>query len=142
MVKLQASDATEVPDLIRAGDIIDARLSKVTMREFVWDGETVQKLKWDFVVVQEGPWKGKTIFGDTSTTFKAHVNCKAYNWVTALTGKQYAEGEDMDTDDLIGLPARIMIMHKPDKQERVWMRVKEVFPPAGAPDMAPMDAPF
>ena len=48
----------------------------------------------------------------------------------AITGKQYESGEEMDTDDLIGMPCRVMICHRKDKKDpdRKWMQVREVLP--------------
>jgi hypothetical protein len=154
MVKLKGTAPTpegEKPELIAQNDVIEARLANVEVRSFEWTNrdtgklETVTKLRWDFVVIDEGPWKGKTIFGDTSTNFTNHPNCKAFNWVTSLTGRQYAEGEDLDTDDLLSLPCRIMIGHKPDKGGNIWMRAKEVLPArtqVAAAQMPVEDAPF
>lgn len=156
MVKLKGTPPSSGeggrPELIAQNDIVDARLANVEVRSFSFENretgvmEDVTKLRWDFVVLDEGDWKGKTIFGDTSTNFTNHPNCKAFNWVASLTGRQYEEGEDLDTDDLLGLPCRIIIGHKPDKGGNIWMRAKEVLPARAASatvvPQAPEEAPF
>ena len=60
-----------------------------------------------------------------------------------VTGKEYPVGAELDTDDIIGLPARIIIQHKPGKDGRLWMRAREVLKAQqGAPEQAPSEAPF
>lgn len=141
-MKLTSGDPQEL-DLLPDGDIVNVRLTDVSLHEFTYQGELIKKLRWSFAVTDPGTWQGKTIYGDTSTNFTAHPNCKAYNWVHALTGREYPPGEEMDTDDVVGLPARILISHKPGKDNRVWMRAKDVFsasaqqPAAPAPSEAP-----
>lgn len=139
MVKMKAGESKEF-ELIPENELVNARVADIREHNFQWEGETIEKLKWDFVVADGGEWDGKTVFGETSTTFTAHPNCKAYNWAVAITGKQYDSGEVLDTDDLIGMPCRILIGHKTDKQDRKWMRVREVLPARGG--LGPQDAPF
>lgn len=145
MVKLKKTDEL---NLIPENELVNVRVSNIEMREFTFDNEKVEKLRWEFVVVDPGPWEGKNIFGDTSTNFTAHPNCKAYNWSTAITGKQFDVGEELDTDNLLGLPCRVIIMHKPDREGRSWMRVREVLPARtgtegiGAGEGIPSEAPF
>jgi hypothetical protein len=148
MPKLTTGDGSGDYELIPEGEVISVRVTNVELHTFEWNNEEVKKLNWFFLVTDEGPWKGKEIRGDTSTAFTAHPNCKAYNWVQAITGRAYEDGEELDTDELIGLPCRIIIQHKkPDAQGRIWMRVREVLRPAagqqdGQPQTDPANAPF
>lgn len=140
MVKLRGQDVTQ---LIPEGEVIHARLQDISERSFTYDKQKIEKLHWIFLVTDEAfpSWNGKEVFGDTSTNFSAHPNCRAYNWVTALTGKQYGVDDELDTDALIGLPCKVIIGHKPDNQGRTWMRVRDVLP-ARAPTASPEDPPF
>lgn len=145
MVKLNtaAPESGDEFELITEGDLVNTRLESVELREFTYNNEPVKKLRWNFTITDEGPWMGKTVNGETSEKFTAHPNCRAYNWVAAISGRSYNAGEELDTDVLIGLPERVMIGHKPGKDGRVWMRVKEVFPAAAAqPAPGPEQAPF
>jgi hypothetical protein len=145
MVKITSSDAGPEFEILDENDVVHARLQDVAENNFTYDGEDVKKFKWTFLVSDPaaGQWNGKEIFGDTSQNFNAHPNCKAYSWVTALTGRKYESGEELDTDDLIGMPCRVLIMHKTDREGRVWMRVKEVLPPKAASKApVPEEAPF
>lgn len=147
MVKIKSEAPGPEFQLLDENELVHARLSNVEEHEFTWDNETVEKFKWTFIITdpEAGDWDGKDVYGDTSRTFTAHPNCKAYAWVKAITGRAYEQGEELDTDDLIGMPCRIMIMHKGDKQGRTWMRVKEVLPAKAASrsaSLAPEEAPF
>ena len=136
MVKLESTESAEF-DLIPENEIVNVRVGNISINQFHWEGEDVEKLRWEFVIDEDGTWKGKTVFGDTSLTFSAHPNCKAYNWTTAITGKAYESGEVFDTDDLVGLSCRVMIAHRKDKQGRVWMKVREVLPARAGASNAP-----
>ena len=131
-MKLTTTDAKSSEfALIDENEIINCRLTNVENNDFVYDGEDIHRLRWLFTIMEDGQWKGKTLFGDTSTTFTAHPNCKAYNWAVAISGRNFENGEDFDTDDLIGLPCRIIVGHKAGKDDRVWMRARDVLPPRG-----------
>lgn len=145
MVKLTTKTGGDSEfEMIRENDIVDVLVGGVEDNTFQYNGETVSKLRWTFTVNDNGKFHGTDIWGDTSQSFVSHPNCKAYNWAAAITGRQYEGGEALDTDDLLGLPCRIMIMHKPDnKTGNMYMRAKEVFAPSDTPkDQTPEAAPF
>lgn len=127
MVRLQTSDASDF-ELIPEGEIVNVVLDKVEPDQYEWNGETIDKLKWYFTVTDEGQFNGLQVRGSTSTAFTNHPNCRAYNWVQAITGKKYQEGEGLDTDDLSGMRARIIIKHREDKNKRLWHDVRDVLP--------------
>lgn len=135
----------EVPDLIPEGEILEAAVADVEERSFEWNQETVHKLRWQFVVTEPGPFNGKSVYGETSKSFTAHPNCKAYSWACAIAGRSFSDGEQLDTDDLISLGCKVVIRHKPDKQGRVWANVDDVFPKrvvAQRPAASIEEAPF
>ncbi len=140
-MKLTTGDPAEL-DLIPEGEVVNVRLLSVEFNEFTFNNEEIKKLRWSFAVTDAGSWQGKTITGDTSKNFTAHPNCKAYNWAVALTGKDYSTGDEIDFDDLAGLPARIIIQHKPGKDGRLWMRAREVLKASVTEQQAPQEAPF
>lgn len=136
MVKLKTEESGEF-DLIPEGTIVPARLENVEPNTFDWKGEKVHKLRWHFLITEQGEWYGKTIQGSTSTAFTAHPNCKAYSWAVAISGKQFKDGEELDTDDILGMPCQIIIKHREDSQGRTWMDVRDVAPAARAAAGAP-----
>jgi hypothetical protein len=144
MVKLKSQESSEF-DMIPENEVVNVRLESVEPNDFTWEGKKVEKLRWTFAIIDQGEWYGKQVRGDTSTSFTNHPNCRAYNWAVALAGRQYADGELFDSDDIIGMPGRVIIYHKPDKRDRVWMEVKDVLPPSTlkpAAALPPDEAPF
>jgi hypothetical protein len=136
-------------DLIPEGTVVEGRLSMVELHEFTWNDEQVKKLRWHFTLTQP-PYSGREITGDTSLTFTPNPNCKAYNWAAALLQREPAAGEEIDTDEMIGLAGQLLVGHRNAKDGRVWLKIKEVFAAGkGAQAMVPAgasaeddDAPF
>jgi hypothetical protein len=125
---LTAGDGSEF-ELIPENDQVNVLVSKIEPNNFTYDGEEVEKLRWYFTVLDEGPWKGKDIQGDTSLNFTAHPSCKAYNWAIAISGHDYPPGSQFDTNDLLTMRARILIGHRTSKNGRTFMNVKDVMAP-------------
>lgn len=133
-------------NLLEEGDVVTASvldLQEVPSSYKDDDGKTKQQFQWDFVVTDEGPYKGRRVRSWTSTNFTAHPNCKAYTWSKAIMRKDFNEGESFDTDDLIGQSCRIVIGVTPDAK---WNRVSNVLPTREGSQMttseSPVDAPF
>lgn len=150
MPKLKANPPSERREWepIPEHEVVDVTLTNVELHEFEWNTETIQKLRWTFVVTEE-PWVNRTIRGETTTNFVPHPNCKAYAWATALSGVAYPEDSELDTDDMIGMKGRAIIEHQPGKDGRVWERVRDVLPTRKAQAAAeqaqydkPEEAPF
>ena len=127
MARLNIAEARE-GDLIPDGDVVEVRLEDVTTRKVDFGSGT--RLNWKFIVTEEGPYKGHTVYGDTSDSFVRHSECKAYNWAKSLSGDEYEAIDVFDTDDLIGLPGRVIVYHRPDRKRegRVWVNVRDVLP--------------
>lgn len=142
MVTLKKTEYQEL-ELIPEGEILEVIVGDIKPHSFTWDGAVVNKLNWSFTVSEDGPWRGRKLRGQTSDSFTAHPNCKAYNWAKNLTGTDYPDGYELDTDTLIGLPGRAFIAHSPDKKdkEKIWVEVREVAP-ARRQTQRPEDVPF
>jgi hypothetical protein len=128
MPVLTAGDGSEF-EPIPENDQVNVMVNKIEPNNFTFEGEEVEKLRWFFTVLDEGPWKGKDIQGDTSLNFTAHPSCKAYNWAVAISGHGYPPGTQFDTDDLVSMRCRILIGHRTSKQGQVFMKVKDVMAP-------------
>ena len=131
ILEYQEASADDSIPLIPENDQANVILTKVENNDFEWpkgSGEMVHKLRWYFTVMDDGPWKGKDIQGDTSTNFKAHPECKAYNWAAAIMGRS-PEGP-LNTDDILTMKCRILVKHRESKKDgRVFMTVGDVMPP-------------
>lgn len=139
-------------DKFPAGTRVPARVAGIERDDYSFTDKqsgqqkTVEQIQWTFAIMQPGVWMGKDIVGKTTTNFVAHPNCKAYSWATAITQREFAEGEQVEMDNLLGLPCTVEIGHsKPDKEGRTWMRIDNVLPAAVSQHVqaaAPDDAPF
>lgn len=148
MVRLK-DDGRAGYKLLAAGETPNARVVDVEENSFndPQSGDLVDNLRWKFALdMPEDPeLNGKEVWGNTSTVFTAHPNCKSFLWVTAIMGSQPDVTAGFDTDTLIGKRCRVLIEHRNDKQGRAWMKVKEVLPPSSrgtAVPPHPEDPPF
>lgn len=115
-------------EMIPEGEIVSAKVASI-------EAETMDfgpRLKWAFEVTQ-APWEGIKILGGSSQKFTIDPPSKFYEWACQLLGRTFEVGDGINTDDLIGLPCRIEIEYKPDKDDpkRMWMRPATVIAPRG-----------
>ena len=111
-------------------DQVNVVLAKVEENNFTWENKPVEKWRWHFTVLDEGPWKDETITGDTSQKFVAHPDCRAYKWASEIAGSPYPVGYEFDSAELVGMRCRILIGHKPSKKsETVFMTATDVMGP-------------
>ncbi len=128
------------PDLTIAEDTIcRAILEDVKVRTFTWNdrktGEEKEgtSLDWWWKVTQcpLGPeFIGRKIKGECSTKMTNRDGNKLRAWSEALLHREIPVGMAIDTDDLIGLEADIVVGHRPDRKEpgRIWEFVSDVAP--------------
>lgn len=127
MPVLEASESSF--EMIPEGDIVAAKVAEIEQKTLDFG----ERLNWKFEVT-EAQWEGYKINGSTSMKFTIDPPSKFYEWAVQLLGRTFELGENIDTDDLIGLQCRIEIEHKPDADnpERMWMRVGTVIGPRGS----------
>ena len=115
-------------EMIPEGEIVAAKVKEVRAEVL----EFGPRLNWAFEVTQS-PWEGIRILGSSSQKFTIDPPSKFYEWACQLLGRTFEVGEGIDTDDLVGLPCRIEIEYKPDKEDpkRHWMRPGSVIAPRG-----------
>ncbi len=102
------------------------------------DGNKKDQFQWDFIITDEGPFKGRKIRSWTTTNFVAHPNCKAYTWSKAILRRDFKEGESFDTDDLISHSCRLVLGVTADGK---WNRVASVLPAKDAASLSTSDSP-
>jgi hypothetical protein len=106
---------------------------------------TFVKWEWEFVA-PEGEYAGLNVRGNSEPRITSNDQASgdlalARPWVEALLGRALELGEEVDTDDLIGLPAQATVRHldpRPKKDaEGFWFNIEldELFP-AGMGDRA------
>lgn len=111
---------------IPASSMLAARLSNIEEVEYVSpSGEVVPQFQWEFKVI-EPPYVGEDIRGRTTQRFTNHPNCKAYQWAMALAGREFADGEEVDLDDLVGAKGTVFVEHKTAGTGRIYANVTQV----------------
>lgn len=123
-------EATESEfEIIAEGEIVSAKVVEIEAKEL----EFGVRLNWRFLVT-DGEHAGLHINDGTSPKFSIDPPSKLYEWACALLGRTFELGDKIDTDDLIGLPCRIEVGHKPDKKDptKMWMRIDTLMPHRGS----------
>lgn len=100
-----------IPD----GEILAAEVSNVEIRDSFYDdeknpGQKKKQVAFRFLITEPGDHQGRTVFGNTPTTFSNHSDCKLRIWVQELLGiDEVPVGFKFDTETLIGLPCRLAV---------------------------------
>ena len=128
MVKMTAEESSF--EMIPEGEIVSAKVVDIERKKFDWG----ERLNWKFEVTEPGNWLEYKINGSTSLKFTIDPPSKFYEWSVQLLGRTFDVGDDVETEDLIGLPCRIEIDYQPDKddEKKNWMRAGTVIGPRGA----------
>lgn len=129
--KSEQGEWTNIPD----GSLINAKFIGFEETTIKWNDKTTgeamssDRWTWHFEVTEQGQFQGRRLRGQTSQNFSVHENCRAYQWMNAIVGREIAEGEKLDPEDQYGAPCRIVTEQSaPDKQDRIWDNVVDVLP--------------
>lgn len=126
--------------LIPEDTLLPAKLVKIEDKTIKWtDKDTQEKkeaeiLEWSFLVTS-GQYSGQTVTGSCDPRLSNHESNRFRQWVEGVLGRELAVGEDIDTDDLIGLTAEITVFHK-ERKGTIYVNLADVI----AAD--PTDVPF
>lgn len=118
---------------IEDGSIYAARLVQASVKErkFRDNPEPVKRLNWKFRIESDDDQDGRDIWGETSTRFVAHPDCRLKAWAEALLGIALPAGYRLDTDTLLDRPCRLVIgrrEYEKDGETRSHNFVTEVHP--------------
>ncbi len=100
--------------------VFEAKLLKVELKDTPWDdednpGHKKQQFNFRFEVTDGGDFDGRWFWGSTQDFLSPSPANKLRQWVQALLDEDVLpQGFDLETDDLEGLPCRI-IVHAKDK---------------------------
>lgn len=140
------------PDLTLPEDtIFRAVLEEIKLHEFEWnDGGTMTKSQtlqwwWRITVSSAGPvYIGRKVKGECKPILSNRDGNRFRAWSEAVLNRKIPVGMDIDTDDLIGLSAEIVIGHKPDKKDpsKMWEFVSDVMPLDDQPGGTHTEPPF
>ena len=132
----------EQPDLSLPEDSIHrARLTEIDQKTINWIENGTQKETeilewwWEITATNLGPqYVGRRVKGSCSAYLGSGENNKFNAWAEALLNREIPIGADVDTDDLVGLEAEVVIGHKPNKKDpsKFFEEVQFVHPLSGA----------
>jgi len=130
--KVRVEESGGLP-LIEEG-VYTAWFKGVEQRTINVKGEDRDILSWKFLVDADGEKVELEGISSAKTTTKS----KAYKWISAILGRKPKVGEEIDFDDLIGLPCSVMVENKKMKNgDGEYSRVAEVMPaPKGVPRLS------
>lgn len=122
--------------------ILRAKLIDIQQRDINWKDRTTGEAKsttlqefW-FEIEQtdtvDERFVGRRVKG--SVNAKMTPSSKGYKWIEALLGSKPGVGKKLDTDDLLGLSADVLIAHrKGNKDGRIFEEVDQVMNPDADP---------
>jgi hypothetical protein len=126
----------------RDDQIFRARLTEIKLRTYPFtdrDGHPAegQSLDWWWEITgsTEGPaYIGRKVKGECHPKMTNREDNKFRQWAEALLNREIPVGMKLDTDDLVGLEADILIRLRQDRKERDkwWPQVDGIAPVDGA----------
>lgn len=74
------------------------------------NGVPVVKVEFRFRITDDGPYKNQNVWGETSTNFVNHPDCRMTNWVKGILGvADLPKNFSFDPDTLVSNPATIVV---------------------------------
>lgn len=128
------------PDLTLPEDSIHrARLMELKLRTRDWVDATSGEKKeikslewwWEITSTALGPqYIGRRVKGECNPKITNRPGNRFREWAQAILNRDIPTGMVLDTDDLVGLEAEIVIGHQPNKKDpsRPWENVTDVAP--------------
>lgn len=132
--------------------IVSAKCLTVKLQEKPYtddDGNKVTKVVFKFQIDepdgQYQNWDGVTVYGETSTKFVDHPDCKLRNWAQSILATQFPTGFRLDTDVLQNESCRIVLElneweDKKTGEPKQNNRVRDVMPARGRSMATPAGA--
>ena len=128
------------PDLTLPEDsICRARLEEIKLRTFTFtdkkSGEDVERTSlewwWEVTATNLGPqYIGRKVKGECNPKISNRGDNRFRIWAEALLNREIPVGMAIDTDDLVGMTAEIVIGVQDDRKDplKKWNRVTDVIP--------------
>ena len=134
----QEKPAQEFP-VIEEYTTLDCEVELVEERDSIFrddDGNIQRKVAFKFKVL-DGEHVNRRLWGDTPTTWSSDERCKLRQWSQQIMNRQFAKGEPLNTDDLVGQRCRAVVGVRTKKATGEQSNfVSDVLPVKGAPAVA------
>lgn len=100
--------------LIPDGTVADAVVTSVEVKTKPFkddDGKDIIRCEFAFTL-KGGEYDGRRVWGETSTKFSSHPDCRLRNWTQEIIGQELPVGFRLNTDSLVGSDCRVAIAVK------------------------------
>ena len=130
----KASDEKKEFEPFEDGMVIEAEVLGVEQKTKKIRGDELERIEFAFKIVDpQGKYNNRRVWGDTSTSFVDHPECKLRAWTQEIMGVDLPKGFKLNTDDLIGSRCRVAITtyeyqprDNPDGPKKQGARVQDV----------------
>lgn len=129
--------------------VLPAKVTAITQKKKPFkddDGNDIWRMEFSFTVEDpNSDFDGTRLWGDTSTTFNNHPDCKLRAWAQEILATQLDAGFVLDTDILVGQRCRIVVgvkEYQKDGQTKTRNFVRDVMRPSGGGIAATDEEPF
>jgi hypothetical protein len=95
---------TPIPD----GLVAEAEVMAIVVKPKMIRGEEMERVEFAFKIV-DGEFRNRRVWGDTSTAFVDHPECKLRAWTQEIMGVDLPKGFKLDTDALVGSRCRVRV---------------------------------
>lgn len=116
------------------GTIYGAKIRDVRLVEKPYkdaDGKPVKKIVFRFQLATDDDHDGEDLYGETSTRFVNHPDCRLFAWSEAILGMRLPPKYRLNTDDLIDRDCRVMVgkrEYEKDGMTKQHNSVRDVIP--------------
>lgn len=141
---LQFTTEEEKDLTLPADSIHRARLNEIKERSFEYNDRTTGErktstnLEWWWEITRPGAglddeYIGRRVKGECKPKLTNRAGNRLREWAEAILDREIPIGMTIDTDDLVGLEAEIVIGHRTDRKDatKVWEEVIGVLPAVG-----------
>ncbi len=138
---MQFTNEEEEDRTLPEDSIHRARLEEIKLRTFTWtdrrtgDEKEGKSLDWWWSITVPGSgldasYVGRRVKGECNAKMSSREGNKFREWAEVLLGREIPIGMSVDTDDLVGLEAEIVIGHRQDKKDtsKTWEFVSAISP--------------
>lgn len=128
-----------------AATVVGIRLREKPFKDDA--GQPIKKIEFAFKLISDDGQDGRDIWGETSTRFNSHPECRLKNWAEAILGMKLPPHYRLDTDQLLDRHCFVVVGRKEwtnkDGEDKVRNFVRDVQPTtANAKALAEADEPF
>ena len=126
MPKLGVSDKTS--GAVLPPEVYKVEITNVAPKMITFEGKEKEVLEFTFEVRDDPDYEGEAVTAIATLYPTLTPKCKLRTWAEAILNRKLTEGEELDTDTLIGKTCRISTTTEEGKQGGEFTKVKDLLP--------------